>query len=157
MSGVIALALRLLMAAALYSFIGWTFWVLWQDLKKERQSAESHRFPAIRLEVRNRNRVLSSQTFSKPEILLGRNPECDVTINDATASVIHARLSYHHNQWWIEDLNSTNGTKLNKQKLSIATVLTSDDEIQCGKTKVVVTMLNERVNSSTQKLRDLIS
>src|ERR1700690_1838990 len=142
MSGIIALALRLLMAAALYIFIGWAFWTLWQDLKREGQNVSSHRFPDIRLEVRNRNRVLSSQTFSKPEILLGRNPECDVTINDETASTIHARLSYHHNQWWIEDLNSTNGTKLNKEKLSIPTVITSDDEIQCGKTKVTVFMIN---------------
>ena len=152
MSGVIVLTLRLLMAAAVYTFLGWALWIIWRDLKQEAQKASVRRFPAIRLEVRNRNRVLSSQTFSKPEIILGRNPECDIAINDATASARHAKLSYHHNQWWIEDLNSTNGTKLNKENLTLPTVLTSDDEIQCGKTKLIVNMNADTINPPTQKL-----
>jgi pSer/pThr/pTyr-binding forkhead associated (FHA) protein len=152
MSGLIVLTLRLLMAAAVYTFLGWALWIIWQDLKQEGQKALVRRFPAIRLEVRNRNRVLSSQTFSKPEIILGRNPECDITMDDATASARHAKLSYHHNQWWIEDLNSTNGTKLNKEKLALPTVITSDDEIQCGKTKVIVNLSGDAVSPRTQKL-----
>jgi pSer/pThr/pTyr-binding forkhead associated (FHA) protein len=140
MSGLVVLALRLLMAAAVYVFLGWALWTIWQDLRQAELNASVRRFPAIRLEVRNRNRILLSQTFSKPEIILGRNPECDVTIEDTTASARHARLSYHHRQWWIEDLNSTNGTKLNREKLALPTVLASEDEIQCGKTKVIVTL-----------------
>ncbi|HEY9152585.1 MAG TPA: FHA domain-containing protein [Anaerolineales bacterium] len=152
MSGVIALALRLLMAAAVYVFVGWVLWIIWQEVRQEGQKASVQRFPPIRLEVRNRNRVLVSRTFSKSEIILGRNPECDIPINDETASAQHARLSYHHKQWWIEDLNSTNGTKLNKEKLTVPTVLTSDDEIQCGKTKVIVAMGGNEPRSPTQKL-----
>jgi pSer/pThr/pTyr-binding forkhead associated (FHA) protein len=121
-------------------------------LRREAQNALAHKIPAIRLEVRTRNRVLASQTFSKPEIILGRHPECDITINEVTASARHARLSYHHNQWWIEDLNSTNGTKLNREKLTVPTVLTSDDEIQCGKTKVIVSMNGDISSSPTQQL-----
>ena len=152
MSGFVVLTLRLLMAAAVYIFIGWALWTMWLDLRQQGQSALAHRFPAIRLEVRTRNRVLASRTFSKSEIILGRNPECDVSINDETASAQHARLSYHHNQWWVEDLSSTNGTKLNKEKLTVPTVLTSDDEIQCGKTKVIVAMSNDEPSSPTQNL-----
>jgi len=152
MSGVVVLMLRLLMAAAVYTFLGWALWTIWQELRQEGQNALVHKFPAIRLEVRTRNRVLASQTFSKPEIILGRNPECDITINDDTASARHARLSYHHNQWWIEDLNSTNGTKLNREKLTLPTVLTSDDEIQCGKTKVIVSLNGDVSSSPTQRL-----
>jgi len=152
MSGFVVLTLRLLMAAAVYIFIGWALWTIWQDLRQEGQNALAHRFPAIRLEVRTRNRVLASRTFSKSEIILGRNPECDISINDETASAQHARLSYHHNQWWVEDLSSTNGTKLNKEKLTVPTVLTSDDEIQCGKTKVIVAMSHDEPSSPTRKL-----
>jgi len=140
MSGVIVLGFRILMAAAVYIFLGLALWMIWQDLKQEGRKASLRVFPAIRLEVRARNRVVVSKTFSKPEIILGRNPACDIPINDETASAQHAKLSYHHNQWWLEDLNSTNGTKLNREKLSLPTVLTSDDEIQCGKTKVTVIM-----------------
>ena len=140
MSGFLVLALRLLMAAAIYVFLGGALWIIWRDLRREAQNASMRRFPAIRLEIRARNRVLTTRTFSKSEIILGRNPGCDIAINDETASAQHAKLSYHHNQWWIEDLNSTNGTKLNREKLTLPTVLTTDDEIQCGKTKVIVTM-----------------
>jgi len=152
MSGLVVLTLRLLMAAAVYSFLGWALWIIWQDVRREGQYASAYRFPAIRLEVWTRNRVHLSRTFSQPEILLGRSPECDILINDETTSAQHARLSYHHHQWWIEDLNSTNGTKLNKEKLTLPTVLTSDDEIQCGKTKVTVTMGDNKPSSPTQKL-----
>jgi len=152
MSGVVVLTLRLLMAAAVYTFLGWALWTIWQDLRQEGQKALAQKFPAIRLEVRTRNRILAIQTFSKPEITLGRNPECDITIDDETASARHAKLSYHHNQWWIEDLSSTNGTRLNKEKLTLPTVLTSDDEIQCGKTKVVVSMNGDVTSSPTQRL-----
>jgi pSer/pThr/pTyr-binding forkhead associated (FHA) protein len=143
MSGVIVLAFRILMAAAVYTFLGLVLWMIWRDLQQEGSKASVRVFPAIRLEVRSRNHIPVSKTFSKPEIILGRNPACDISINDETASAQHAKLSYHHNQWWIEDLNSTNGTKLNKEKLSLPTVLTSDDEIQCGKTKVTVIMNGE--------------
>ncbi len=152
MSGLVVLTLRLLMAAAVYIFIGWALWTIWQDVRQQGQNASAYRFPAIRLEVRTRNRVHLFRTFSQPEILLGRSPECDILINDETTSAQHARLSYHHHQWWIEDLNSTNGTKLNKEKLTLPTVLTSDDEIQCGKTKVTVTMGGNQPSSLTQKL-----
>jgi len=140
MSGVVVLTLRLLMAAAVYVFLGWALWTIWQDVRQEGQKASLHRFPAIRLEVRSRNRILVSQTFSKPEIILGRSPACEFPIHDDTASAQHARVSYHHRQWWVEDLHSTNGTKLNREKLTLPTVLTSDDEIQCGKTRVTVIM-----------------
>jgi pSer/pThr/pTyr-binding forkhead associated (FHA) protein len=152
MSGFLVLTLRLLMAAAVYIFIGWALWTIWQDVRKAGQSASAYRFPAIRLEVRIRNRVLVSRTFSQPEIILGRSPGCDILIQDETASAQHARLSYHHHQWWIEDLNSTNGTKLNKEKLTLPTVLTSEDEIQCGKTKVTVTMGGNQSGALAQRL-----
>jgi pSer/pThr/pTyr-binding forkhead associated (FHA) protein len=147
MSGILVLAFRILMAAAVYLFLGLALWMIWQDLKQEGRKASVRVDPAIRLEVRSRSHVPVSKTFSKPEIILGRNPACDIPINDETASAQHAKLSYHHNQWWIEDLNSTNGTKLNKEKLSLPTVLTSDDEIQCGKTKVTVIMNSESSGS----------
>ncbi len=152
MSGIVVLTFRMLMAAAVYVFLGWALWMIWQDLRQEGQKASVRIFPPIRLEVRARNRILVSKTFSKPEIILGRNPACDISIEDETASAQHAKLSYHHNQWWVEDLNSTNGTKLNRQKLTLPTVLTSDDEIQCGKTKVFVSMDGDIINPPTQRL-----
>ncbi len=152
MSGVVVLALRLVMAAAIYAFLGLALWMVWQDIKQEGQKASMRVLPAIRLDVRAQNRVLVSRTFSKPEIILGRNPTCDILINDNTASAQHARLSYHHNQWWVEDLHSTNGTKLNNERVTLPTVLTTDDEIQCGTTKVTVTTGSDIPNTPTRPI-----
>ncbi|HUH97685.1 MAG TPA: FHA domain-containing protein [Anaerolineales bacterium] len=152
MSGLLVLALRLLMAVAIYTFLGGALWIIWQDLRQQGQNAALRRLPPIHIEVRARNRVLVSRTFSKPEIILGRNPECDIPINDETTSARHARLSYHHNQWWVEDLNSTNGTKLNREKLTLPTVLTTDDEIQCGKARAIITLGKKHTDPTTQKL-----
>lgn len=70
--------------------------------------------------------------FSQAEISIGRDPGCDIPIFDETISARHAQLTYHHNQWWLEDLTSTNGTRLNAARITTPTVITSGDEIQCG-------------------------
>jgi pSer/pThr/pTyr-binding forkhead associated (FHA) protein len=49
-------------------------------------------------------------------------------------------LSYHHSQWWIQDLQSTNGTLLNDEKLKSATVIVSGDEIVCGQSVLIVSI-----------------
>ena len=145
MIGSLVLALRILLVMALYAFLGWTIWTLAQDLKRTGAQATTRKIPVIRLEVRNRNRLLTSHAFSQPEITLGRDPTCDIPLDEETISARHAKLTYHHNQWWIEDLNSTNGTSLNKSKLNMASVLTNDDEIRCGKTRLIVSLGNDGI------------
>ena len=151
MSGALVLALRLSMAAAVYTFLGMALWVIYQDLRRDAWNVSTARTPAIHLQIKNRHRIISFQTFTKSLIVLGRNPECDVRLDDQTASAHHAKLSYHHSQWWVEDLDSTNGTKLNKVKLTIPTVLTSDDEIQCGKIKITFTLNDNSADSLRRK------
>jgi pSer/pThr/pTyr-binding forkhead associated (FHA) protein len=145
MSGPIVLALRLLLTLALYSFIGWALWTIWQDLKQTGLQVSSRKIPAIRFEVQKRSRAVVSRTFSQAEITLGRDLTCDLPLDDDTVSARHARISFHHGQWWIEDLESTNGTSLNKVSLTTATVLTSGDEIKCGKVRVRVNVGNHAI------------
>ena len=114
--------------------------------------AMPRRVPAIRLEVWTQNGQAVSQAFSQPEVTLGRDPACDVLLDEETVSARHARLSYHHNQWWLEDLESTNGTSLNATRLNTATVLTNGDEIQCGKARLTVSLGNNDTLPIAQKL-----
>ena len=47
------------------------------------------------------------------ELLIGRHPECDVIVPDVTVSRQHARLIFRDGGWILQDLDSTNGTRLN--------------------------------------------
>ncbi len=147
MSGPIVLVLRILLALALYLFLGLALWTIWQDLKRTGSQAASQKVRIIRLEVRVKKQPVIYRSFSQPEVTLGRDPVCDVPLDDEAVSARHARLSYHHGQWWVEDLVSTNGTSLNHEKLTTATVLTSGDEIRCGKARLAVNLGGEALNS----------
>ena len=70
--------------------------------------------------------------FTSSEVFIGRDPASECRLDDKTISVRHARLVYHHGQWWVEDLKSRNGTSLNGVPVSTPVVLTSGDQLQCG-------------------------
>ena len=74
--------------------------------------------------------------FTTPDILVGREQTCDLVLDEKTVSGEHARLSYHHGNWWVEDLHSRNGTFLNLELLDTQVVLTSGDELQVGQEKI---------------------
>jgi len=43
--------------------------------------------------------------YTVPDVLIGRDIACNCCLDDLTVSAQHARLSYHHGQWWVEDCN----------------------------------------------------
>ena len=84
--------------------------------------------------------VFTSYQFNTPEVSLGRVPASDCQLNDDTVSAKHAQLSYHHNNWWITDLGSKNGTYLNQDEVKEPHVITSGDKIQCGQIILLVSI-----------------
>lgn len=132
MSGSLVLVLRVLLAISLYLFLGLLLWMIWQDLKRAGFQAVRPKAPALRLEIWTRGANPLFRTYSQPEVILGRDPICELRLEDEAISARHAKFSFHHGQWWIEDLHSHNGTSLNRIKLTTATVLTNGDEVQCG-------------------------
>jgi pSer/pThr/pTyr-binding forkhead associated (FHA) protein len=80
----------------------------------------------------------SQRLFSMREVLIGRDPACEMILDDPTVSNRHARLSYHHGQWWLEDLQSTNGTFLNNEPIAAPLVVTSGDVVRCGQVELTL-------------------
>jgi hypothetical protein len=152
MSGAIVLAMRLLLAFALYGFLGWALWTLWRDIQRQGASLASRRIPGIHLTIRHGKNTPFQKKFTQPEITLGREPGCDIPLTDDTVSTRHAQLTYHHNQWWLEDLSSTNGTLLDQITITMPTVLTAGDEIQCGDTRLIINLSTNTLVSPTQRL-----
>ena len=133
------LLLRLLALVALYAFLGLALWIMWQTLRRASDAGGLSMVPKLHLEIRQKGQRAVSRIFSQPEVLIGRDPLSDIALNDKAVSTRHARLSYHHNQWWAEDLHSMNGTFLNDERLSVPTVIISGDELRCGKASITLT------------------
>jgi len=65
---------------------------------------------------------------------IGRAEACHVRIDDRYASQFHARLYPRNGSWYVEDLGSTNGTYLNKQRLNGTSEVHAGDVVRIGKT-----------------------
>ena len=150
MSGPVVLALRLLLAVSLYAFLGWAFFSLWRDIKQQGRLLASRKVPPISLSITRGEQASQARHFVLPEVTIGRDPACECPVDDEAISARHARLSFHHNQWWLEDLDSTNGTLLNQEKLTMPTVIMSDDEFKCGETCFVISLNGDIFNPPTK-------
>jgi len=73
------------------------------------------------------------------ELTVGRAAGCQITLDDTYASQLHARLFMRDEQLYVEDLGSTNGTYLNRRKVSAPMVVSHGDQIQIGSTVMEVT------------------
>ena len=67
-------------------------------------------------------------------VLLGRNPECTLVLDDDFASGRHARIFRQDDGWFVEDLGSTNGTYLGTSRLSEPQPLEVGSTLRIGKT-----------------------
>jgi FHA domain len=65
---------------------------------------------------------------------VGRSKEADVRIDDRYASSIHARVFSREGRFYVEDMNSTNGTLLNGATLQGEAELIDGDSVQIGDT-----------------------
>ena len=83
-------------------------------------------------------------------LLLGRLPECDVLLQDALVSRMHARISVQHDSVVVEDLHSTNGVYVNGVRVGHSTVLREGDRILIGTTEI---SLFESRDSSLMRIR----
>lgn len=72
--------------------------------------------------------------------LIGRNPECALVLDDDYASGRHAKIYREGDQWFVEDLGSTNGSFLvssgSQQRLSAVTPVVAGTTLRFGKTVV---------------------
>ena len=97
----------------------------------ERQTFE----PIGRLEILNGGFEGMTYDLGEDEIVIGRNPTTDITLLDEGISREHAMVMFDEDGpgFVIEDLASTNGTKVSGKRVRSAP-LSEGDEIQIGQT-----------------------
>ena len=141
MIGGVILVLRVLMAISLYLFLGWVVLSLWENLKYQKEIITSRRIPEIGLQVKYQGNWQFFR-YSKSTVTIGRGPSCECILASEKVSEHHARLFFYQNQWWIEDLNSTNGSYLNQERISEPAVVINEDHLRCGDVEIVIFLEN---------------
>ena len=131
MNAVTGMVFRVLFFIALYAFLGLAIWLLWKSISGTRLRGGTIAIPTLTLAT-TQGEDQNIQTFTSSEVLIGRNPDCDLVLDDETVSGRHGRLSYQLNQWWYEDLKSTNGSWLDDLKIEEPIVVKDNDSIYCG-------------------------
>jgi hypothetical protein len=113
MSAIIIFTLRVFAAASLYAFLGFIILILWKDLKEaDKRTGGSLQTPIIIKDISTDEIQDFSDIFRKEE------------------------------NWWVEDLQSTNGTFLNEDPIVTPTIIVTGDQITCGKTTIEISINN---------------
>jgi pSer/pThr/pTyr-binding forkhead associated (FHA) protein len=78
---------------------------------------------------------LKGRSFElKDEILIGRADKCHLVLDDTYVSQVHARIFARNGAHMLEDLGSTNGTYLNRRRITSPAELQRGDQVKIGKT-----------------------
>ncbi|HEX5594447.1 MAG TPA: FHA domain-containing protein [Micromonosporaceae bacterium] len=75
-------------------------------------------------------------TLGESPITIGRAEDSTLVITDDYASARHARLVPREGQWFVEDLGSTNGTYLDRAKVTGLTPVPLGVPIRIGRTSL---------------------
>ena len=134
---IVLLALRILIAVVLYAFLGTLFVYIWRDMRAiSRQIDVSQRATGRLVVVDCGADVPLENGISfplRPVTTIGRSPTNTIVLPDTFASTEHARIEAVRGQWWLEDRQSRNGTRLNNVPISGRVVLSSGDVISIGR------------------------
>jgi hypothetical protein len=134
------LALRLLAVAVLYAFLIAVIAVIWRDLRagtgdRPDRSSDESAAPGgwLRVVKRGDTPLQPDDVFAlHPHATLGRAADNSIVLPDTYASAYHARLDQRDGEWWLTDLASRNGTRLNGVPITKPAPLADGDVIGIG-------------------------
>jgi pSer/pThr/pTyr-binding forkhead associated (FHA) protein len=111
------------------------------ERREQRRAAKSRPAPAKRprgapthvaiVEGANAGETIS---LDGAPLLIGRGSDAAIRLDDDYVSTRHARIAASGDQWFVEDLGSTNGTYLGSQRLGQPTTLQLGSKVRIGKT-----------------------
>ncbi len=86
------------------------------------------------------------------EMTIGRDPSCELMLDNLGVSRRHAQLREVGDRYVIEDLNSTNGVFIDARRVTTAQV-SPGDEIKIG--KFILTIQHSRAEPAAEKMFDI--
>lgn len=95
---------------------------------KPRRGVPSH---VVIVDGGNRGETIS---LEEAPLLIGRGSDAAIRLDDDYVSTRHARIASSGEQWFVEDLGSTNGTYIGSSRISAATAIQLGTQVRIGKT-----------------------
>ena len=92
--------------------------------------------PAPLLIIRRQDASVTQLEWAKPTLTIGRDSANDIIIDHPLASRRHARLERDENSYFIRDLDSTNGTYVNSDRIEGGHVLRNQDKVWIADTEI---------------------
>jgi pSer/pThr/pTyr-binding forkhead associated (FHA) protein len=84
----------------------------------------------------------------RAKLTVGRRGSCDIYLNFSNISGLHCEFTFREGYWYVRDLGSTNGVKVNGSRV-IEKMLRDTDQVAIGKR---VYTLHYEMPSTTNKL-----
>ncbi len=140
---VVVLAARLALVGVLYVFLFIVVRMLYRDLRSvgrpsiAGQPVRTTGTPHLTVLAAGKTRYAAGKTLRvRSPLLLGRDPACDVPVEDDWVSGQHLRILQTSTGWQAQDLNSTNGTRINNVRIRGTVVLKHGDVLDMGRFRV---------------------
>lgn len=90
--------------------------------------------------------------IDQDEIFIGRDPKkCQILLNDPEVSSVHAVVRKNNSEVVVEDLNSSNGTILNGERINRAQISTGD-EFVIGSTSFTLEVKSDLLDAESDRL-----
>jgi uncharacterized protein YqfA (UPF0365 family) len=89
---------------------------------------------ATKLVVTAGDKVGTEIALAGRQLTIGRAGDSDLIVDDEYASTHHAKLVFINGDWLIQDLDSTNGTFLDGQKVSTPVAVAMNTQVRVGQT-----------------------
>lgn len=138
MYGIAALVIKYVLAFVMYVFIFRIVKLIYTDIKtiSDNENAVTL-FPHLKLLTSASGTaggaVTETYLLSRSGTTLGRSGKCSIVLSDQYISSEHARIDYQKDRFYIEDLDSANGTFVNGIRLEDRMELKHGDRISIGR------------------------
>jgi pSer/pThr/pTyr-binding forkhead associated (FHA) protein len=138
--------LKYVFLVVLYIFVARAVRAVYVELRPQtRTPAQRSAAPAARPTARKSKKAprriaviesdkLKGKSFDlDDEVIIGRADKCSLVLDDTYVSQVHARIFKRGDSYMIEDMGSTNGTYLNRRRITAAAELQRGDQVKIGK------------------------
>jgi pSer/pThr/pTyr-binding forkhead associated (FHA) protein len=139
--------LKYVFLAVLYIFVARAVRAVWVELRPQQTRSvraapapTPARPPAKRSKTATKVTVVEGEAHKgksfpiKDELTIGRAEKCQIVLDDSYVSQMHARIFTNDDGVVVEDMGSTNGTYVNRRRITSPTKVTRGDRVKIGKT-----------------------